>query len=57
MARDKVDVAKRTVDAYNLRDVESAFAGLVTSDFEWYPAITRAFDGGVYGGREGVEGS
>jgi hypothetical protein len=26
MARDKVDVAKRMVDAYNLRDVDGAFA-------------------------------
>jgi len=55
MARDKVDVAKRMVDAYNLRDVDGAFAELVTPDFEWYPAIARAFHGGVYRGREGVE--
>ena len=56
MARDKVDVAKRMVDAYNSRDVDRAFAELVTLDFEWYPAIARALDGGsVYRGREGVE--
>jgi hypothetical protein len=55
MARDKVDVAKRMVDAYNLRDVDGAFAELVTPDFEWYPAIARAFHGGVFRGREGVE--
>ena len=55
MARDKVDVAKRMVDAYNLRDVDGGFAELVTPDFEWYPAIARAFHGGVYRGREGVE--
>jgi hypothetical protein len=43
------------VDAYNLRDVDGAFAELVTPDFEWYPAIARAFHGGVFRGREGVE--
>jgi uncharacterized protein len=55
MARDKVDVARRMVDAYNLRDVDGAFAELVTPDFEWHPATVRALDGGVYRGREGVE--
>ena len=56
MARDKVDVAKRVVDAIARRDVDGAFAELVTPDFEWYPAIARALDGvGVYRGREGVE--
>ena len=55
MARDKVDVAKRVVDAYNRRDVDGLFAELATPDFEWYPAIARALDGGGYRGREGVE--
>ena len=55
MARDKVDVAKRAVDAYNRRDVDGAFAEFLTPDFEWYPAIARAFHGGAYRGREGVE--
>jgi ketosteroid isomerase-like protein len=56
MARDKVDVAKRVVDAYNRRDVDGLFAELATPDFEYYPAITRALDGGGgYRGREGVE--
>jgi ketosteroid isomerase-like protein len=56
MVRDKVDIAKRLVDAYNRRDIDGAFAELVTPDFEWYPAIVRALDGGsVYRGREGVE--
>jgi hypothetical protein len=35
MARDKVDVAKRVVDAYNRRDVDGLFAELATPDFEW----------------------
>ena len=55
MARDKVDVAKRLVDAYNRRDVDGLFAELVTPDFVWYPGMVRALDGGGYRGREGVE--
>jgi len=56
MSRDKVEVAKRVVDAYNRRDVDGLFAELATPDFEYYPAVTRALDGGVgYRGREGVE--
>ena len=55
MSRDKVDVAKRMVDAYNRRDVDGLFAKLVTPDFEWHPGIVRALGGGGYRGREGVE--
>ena len=55
MARDKVDVAKRVVDAYNRRDVDGLFAELATPDFEYYPGIVRALDGSGYRGREGVE--
>ena len=55
MARDKVDVVKRVVEASNRRDVDGAFAELLTPDFEWHPAIVRALDGAVYRGREGVE--
>src|SRR5690242_2116154 len=55
MPVDKVDVARRVVDAYNRRDVEGLFAELATSDFEWYPAIVRGLDGSVYRGRAGVE--
>ena len=55
MSRDKVDVAKRAVDAYNRRDVDTFFAELATPDFEWFPALTRALEGGGYRGREGVE--
>jgi hypothetical protein len=55
MSRDKVDVAKRVTDAYNRRDVDGLFAELATPDFEWYPAIVRALDGGGYRGREDIE--
>jgi len=55
MPRDKVDLAKRMVDAYNRRDVDGFFAEIATPDFEWWPALTRAYEGGCYRGREGVE--
>jgi ketosteroid isomerase-like protein len=55
MPGDKVDLAKRFVEVYNRRDVDGAFAEFVTPDFEWWPALTRAVEGGCYRGREGVE--
>lgn len=56
MPRDKVDLARQFGEAYNRRDVDGAFAQLVSSDFEWWPALTRAYEGdGCYRGREGVE--
>jgi ketosteroid isomerase-like protein len=56
MSADRVDVAKRVVDAYNHGDVDVLFAELATPDFEWYPALVRALDGGGgYRGREGVD--
>ena len=55
MPQDKMDVAKRVIDAYNDRDVDGFFAELATLDFEWRPALTKASEGGFYRGREGVE--
>jgi ketosteroid isomerase-like protein len=55
MPRDKVDIAKRAVDAYNRRDVDGAFAELVTPDFEFHAGTGRALGGDVYRGREGAE--
>jgi ketosteroid isomerase-like protein len=55
MAQDKVDVARRVIDAYNRRDVDCLFAELATDDFEYYPGIVRALGGGAYRGREGTE--
>jgi ketosteroid isomerase-like protein len=55
MPLDKVDVAKRVIDAYNRRDVDSLFAELVTPDFAWSPGTVRALDGSGYQGREGAE--
>jgi ketosteroid isomerase-like protein len=55
MARDKVEVVRQAVDAYNSRELDAWFAELATPDFEWWPALTRAYEGGCYQGREGVE--
>jgi SnoaL-like domain len=55
MPRDKVEVAKRALDANNRRDVDGLFAELVTPDFVWDSAMARGLDGGGYRGREGVE--
>ena len=55
MSLDKLDLAKRFGEAYNSRDVDGAFAELVTPDFEWWPASAIAYEGGCYRGREGVE--
>ena len=55
MPQDKVDVAKRAVDSFNRRDVDELFGELVTPDYEWWPAVAGAYEGGCYQGREGVE--
>ena len=55
MPRDRVDAAKRAVDAFNRRDVDGFFAELLTPDFEWWPAIAGVYERGCYKGREGVE--
>jgi ketosteroid isomerase-like protein len=55
MAQDKVALAERAVDIYNRRDVDAFFAEIATPDIEWWPALTRAYGGGCYQGREGVE--
>ena len=50
-----MDVAKRAVDCFNRRDVDELFGELVTPDYEWWPAVAGAYEGGCYRGREGVE--
>jgi ketosteroid isomerase-like protein len=55
MPHDKVDVAKRAIDAYNRRDVDGLFAELATPDFEFYPGTVMALDGTGFRGREGAE--
>ena len=48
MPRDKVDVAKRSVDLYNRRDIDAFFAECATADIEWWPALMRAYGGDCY---------
>ena len=55
MPRDKVDVAKRALDAFNRRDVDGFFAELATHDYELHAGTVRALGGDVYRGREGVQ--
>jgi|SRR5580693_4905072 ketosteroid isomerase-like protein len=55
MSTENVEIAKRLTDAYNRRDVDTVFAELATPDFEWWPALTKAHEGGCYRGREGAE--
>jgi ketosteroid isomerase-like protein len=55
MSLENVELAKRVVDAYNRRDMDTMFAELATPDFEWFPALTRGLEGGGYRGRAEVE--
>jgi ketosteroid isomerase-like protein len=65
MSRDKLEIAKRALDAYNglysatmpenaSVDVEPLFAEFATPDFEWR-GFAASYEGGSYQGREGVE--
>jgi ketosteroid isomerase-like protein len=54
MSREKVEVVRRGIDAFNARDAES-FARLATEDFEWSPALPGAVGGGPYVGRSGID--
>jgi len=45
----------RIVEAYNGRDADTLFIELATPDFEWWPAMTTAYEGRCCKRREGVE--
>jgi hypothetical protein len=49
-----VEIGKRTLDAYNRRDVD-LIAVYVTADFEWFPALPGTVEGDGYQGRTGIE--
>ena len=53
MSRDNVEIVKRTLDAYNRRDLD-VYDELYTPDYEWFPALMGAIDGDSFRGREGV---
>jgi ketosteroid isomerase-like protein len=54
MSQENVEIVKRSLDAFNRRDIEAGVA-VVTADFEWFPAMAEAVEGGVYRGRKAVE--
>lgn len=54
MSRENAEVTERVIDAFNGRDVD-AFIQQTTADFEWFPALGMAVEGGSFRGREGVE--
>jgi len=54
MSQENVEIAKRAVDAVNTRDLDG-YDEFATPDFEWFPAMRGAVEGGHYRGRAGME--
>jgi ketosteroid isomerase-like protein len=54
VSQENVAAAERAMDAFNRRDID-AFIQPTTADFEWFPAMGMAVEGGSFRGREGVE--
>jgi ketosteroid isomerase-like protein len=54
VSREKVEIAKRNVEAFNRLDVDG-FVESATADFEWFPAGATALERVSFLGREGVE--
>ena len=54
MSREKVDIARRGIDAFNRGDVE-ALAADTTEEVELFPALAGAVEGGGFHGRGGIE--
>jgi ketosteroid isomerase-like protein len=52
MSQESVEVAKRTLVAFNKRDIE-ALTALTTEDFEWFPSLI-AIEGESFVGRDGI---
>src|SRR5262249_12229220 len=53
VSEEKVDIAKRGIDAFNRGDVE-ALATDTTEDVELFPALAGAVEGGGFHGRAGI---
>jgi len=53
MSQENVELARRTIDAFNRRDRE-IYDEPLTPDFEWLPGTTAALEGEIYRGREGA---
>jgi ketosteroid isomerase-like protein len=54
MSREKVEIARRGIDAFNRGDVE-ALAGDTTEDVELFAALAGAVENGGFHGRAGIE--
>jgi ketosteroid isomerase-like protein len=50
VSRENVEAAERAMDAFNRRDID-AFVQPTTADFEWFPALGMAAEGGSFRGR------
>jgi ketosteroid isomerase-like protein len=53
VSQENVEIAKRAIDAFNLRDVDT-FAALTTRDFEWSPSMV-AIEGEIFRGPDGID--
>jgi ketosteroid isomerase-like protein len=54
MPGENVEVAKRSIDAYNRRDLE-AYEEIWTADYESLPAMAGRVDSNAFRGRRGIE--
>ena len=54
MSHANVEIVEQGMDAFNRREVD-AFMEFTTSDFELFPALAGAVEGGSFRGREGME--
>jgi ketosteroid isomerase-like protein len=52
VSQENVEVAKRTLVAFNDRDIE-ALAAVTTEDFQWFPSM-NAIEGEIFVGRHGI---
>jgi ketosteroid isomerase-like protein len=54
VSREKVEIARRSIEAFNRWSADDFFA-LATGDFEWFPAMPVTVGGSAYTGRDGIE--
>ena len=54
MSQENVEVAKRSIDAYNRRDLD-AYDEIWTADYESLPAMAGTVDSNSFRGRSGIE--
>ena len=55
MSQANVEIAKRALDAFNRRDLDTHYDELFTPDSEWFPALVGAVDGDSFRGRGGSQ--